>query len=64
VVVEGIGDGPGQADASVELADGQQPGSLESWPGEGSITSGVPSATTGAWRAVSLSCSGTICGVF
>jgi hypothetical protein len=41
-VVEGAGVGPRQADALVELADGEQPGVAGEWAGDGSMTSGVP----------------------
>jgi hypothetical protein len=42
VVVEGVGEGTDESDALIELAEGSSPASLESWPSDGSITSGVP----------------------
>jgi len=40
-VVQGVSESPGASDVFVELADGSSPVSLESWPGDGSRTSGV-----------------------
>jgi hypothetical protein len=57
-VVSRVGEGPGEPDALVELGMGSSPVSLESWPGDGLRTRGVPkkSRTWGQAEGILSAC--------